>query len=65
VFLDPPYGMGLAERALISAGAGSWLLPDAHIVVEEATGAFQTPEDLDEVERRAYDDTELIFARRQ
>ena len=27
VFLDPPYGMGLAERALTSAQSGGWLHP--------------------------------------
>src|SRR6185369_3743200 len=29
VFLDPPYGKGLAERALVSAHDGGWLAPDA------------------------------------
>src|SRR6185369_6073159 len=62
-FLDPPYGMGLAEQALASARAGGWLLPDALVVVEEATGAFRVPEGYEEIERRAYDDTELIFLR--
>ena len=27
VFLDPPYGKGLAEQALTSASAGGWLAP--------------------------------------
>ena len=63
VFLDPPYGMSLAEKALISARAGGWLLPGALIVVEETTGAFHAPDGLEEIERRAYDDTELIFLR--
>src|SRR3954454_12820573 len=36
VFLDPPYGLGLAEKALTSARAGGWLTPDALISVEEA-----------------------------
>jgi 16S rRNA (guanine966-N2)-methyltransferase len=64
VFLDPPYGQGLAERALISARAGKWLLPDALIVVEEAAAAsFRPPEGFQEIERRRYDDTELIFLR--
>jgi 16S rRNA (guanine966-N2)-methyltransferase len=62
-FLDPPYGMELAEKALISARAGGWLLPDALVVVEEATGAFRVPEGYEEIERRAFDDTELIFLR--
>jgi 16S rRNA (guanine966-N2)-methyltransferase len=63
-FLDPPYGRGLAERALSSARAGKWLLPDALVVVEEAADAgFTPPEGFAEVERRRYDDTELIFLR--
>jgi 16S rRNA (guanine966-N2)-methyltransferase len=61
-FLDPPYGQGLAERALASARAGKWLLPDALIVVEEAADAgFKPPAGFAEIERRRYDDTELIF----
>jgi 16S rRNA (guanine966-N2)-methyltransferase len=62
VFLDPPYRQGLAERALISARDGDWLTPDALIVVEEASDAgFSAPEGFTELERRRYDDTELIF----
>ena len=63
IFLDPPYGKGLAEKALGSAQAGGWLAPDALIVVEEATGAFNAPEGFAEIERRTYDDTEFIFLR--
>ncbi len=63
VFLDPPYGAGLAEKALISARAGRWLAPDALIVVEEETGAFTLPSGFEEIERRDYDDSELIFLR--
>ena len=63
-FLDPPYGQGLAERALACARAGKWLLPDALIVVEEAADAgFKPPAGFEEIERRRYDDTELIFLR--
>ena len=65
VFLDPPYGKGLAEQALISAREGGWLAPQALIVVEESSGAFQTPSGFEEIERRTYDDTELIFLRAQ
>jgi 16S rRNA (guanine966-N2)-methyltransferase len=35
VFLDPPYGKGLGEKALVSLGEGKWLAPDALIVFEE------------------------------
>jgi len=62
VFLDPPYGKGLAEKALVSARDGGWLKPQALIVVEESVeAAFKAPEGFEEIERRAYDDTELIF----
>jgi 16S rRNA (guanine966-N2)-methyltransferase len=64
VFLDPPYGKGLAEKALASAHAGGWLAPDALIVVEEAAKpAFAVPEDFTELERRRYDDTEFVILR--
>jgi 16S rRNA (guanine966-N2)-methyltransferase len=63
-FLDPPYGNGLAEQALASARAGAWLVPDALIVVEEATKAkFSAPEGFTEIERRGYDDTEFVMLR--
>jgi 16S rRNA (guanine966-N2)-methyltransferase len=61
-FLDPPYGQGLAERALTAARAGGWLLPDALVVVEEASEAtFTAPAGFAELDRRRYDDTKLIF----
>ena len=64
VFLDPPYGKGLAEKSLISARDGGWLMPEALLVVEEAADAgFKTPEGFVELERRRYDDTEFTFIR--
>jgi 16S rRNA (guanine966-N2)-methyltransferase len=63
-FLDPPYRKGLAEKALTSARDGGWLVPGALVVVEEATdAAFKAPGGYEELERRAYDDTELVFLR--
>ncbi len=63
-FLDPPYRKGLAEKALASARAGGWLAPGALVVVEEAADAgFVAPEGIEELERRQYDDTELVFLR--
>jgi 16S rRNA (guanine966-N2)-methyltransferase len=62
VFCDPPYGHGLAEKALISARDGGWLAPDALIVVEEAVEAkFAAPKRFNEMERRPYDETEIVF----
>ena len=63
-FLDPPYGKGLAEKALASLRDGGWLVPGALVVVEEAKAAgFAAPEGFEELERRAYDDTEFVFLR--
>jgi len=63
-FLDPPYGKGLAEKALASAREGGWLKPQAVIVAEEATDAgFAAPNGFEELERRAYNDTEFVFLR--
>ena len=61
-FLDPPYGKGLAEQALASLRNGGWLTPEALLVVEEAKAAtFAAPEGFEELERRAYDDTEFTI----
>src|SRR5882757_1551810 len=64
VFLDPPYRMKLAEKALASLRDGGWLTPAALLVVEEAkAAAFAAPEGFEELERRVYDDTEFVFLR--
>lgn len=53
VFLDPPYGEGLGERALASARAGRWLAPRALVVWEEAA-AQPPPAAFALVDRRRY-----------
>jgi 16S rRNA (guanine966-N2)-methyltransferase len=64
-FLDPPYGHGLAEQALTAAHDGGWLAPQALVVVEEAADAtFAAPAGYEELERREYGDSELIFLQR-
>jgi len=63
--LDPPYGKGLAEQALVSARDGGWLTADALIVVEEATDAgFAAPDGFEELERRDYGDTQVAILRK-
>lgn len=65
VFADPPYGKGLAERALESALAGGWLKPGALAVVEEAAATpFQPPQGLSLLERRDWGDTSVTFCAR-
>ena len=61
-FVDPPYGQGLADAALVSARDGGWLAPEALIVIEETSkAAFAPPLGFSELERRAYDDTEFVL----
>lgn len=65
VFADPPYGKGLAEKALIAALAGGWLKPDALVLVEEASATpFATPAGLVAVDRRDYGETSVTFCDR-
>jgi 16S rRNA (guanine966-N2)-methyltransferase len=55
VFLDPPYGKGLGERALAAARAGGWLAPDALIVLEEGRdAALDLPAGVTVEHRREY-----------
>lgn len=64
LFADPPYGKGLAEKALAAAGAGGWLAPGAIAVVEErADSAFAAPEGYEPLDERRYGDTAVYFLR--
>jgi 16S rRNA (guanine966-N2)-methyltransferase len=64
-FLDPPYGRGLATRALTSLVNGGWLAPGALVVIEEAADAeVNLPEGLVEEEIRRYGDTQIVIARK-
>jgi 16S rRNA (guanine966-N2)-methyltransferase len=55
VFLDPPYGKGLGEKALVSLAAGNWLAKDATIVLEEgAEVTLDLPPGFEVDDRREY-----------
>jgi len=60
VFLDPPYGKKLGEKALISARAGGWIAPGA-IVVWEEQGDQRAPEGFVNLETRSYGETVLTI----
>lgn len=63
-FLDPPYGRGLAEAALLALDGGGWLASGALCVVEEAAaGPFLLPAGFDELDRRVQGDTAIRFCR--
>jgi 16S rRNA (guanine966-N2)-methyltransferase len=55
VFIDPPYGQGLGELALVGLRDNGWLAPDATIVFEESVNAdVVIPEGLTLEDRREY-----------
>lgn len=62
IFLDPPYGKGLADAAIASALAGGWIAPGALIIVEQGA-AEPAPADLDLLDERVYGETKLLIAR--
>ena len=63
-FLDPPYGVGLAESALASLQRGGWLADGALCIVEEeASVALTPPQGFALLERRQQGETQLVFLR--
>ncbi|AJE45268.1 16S rRNA (guanine(966)-N(2))-methyltransferase RsmD [Celeribacter indicus] len=60
VFLDPPYGKGIGEKALSAALAGGWLAPRA-LVVWEDSAEIEVPEALALLDTRRYGDTKISF----
>jgi len=64
VFLDPPYGKGLADRAFASAAAGGWLGTGAIVVIEDSRRAAITlPQDCTALGERSWGDALVVFAR--
>ena len=64
VFCDPPYRKGLGEKALASAREGGWLTPGTLVVLEEALDAeIALPHGFEELERRAYGETQVVVLR--
>ncbi|MCW6508695.1 16S rRNA (guanine(966)-N(2))-methyltransferase RsmD [Lichenifustis flavocetrariae] len=65
-FLDPPYGHGLANQALVTLADGGWLTPGALAVVEEAAEAdVAVPPAFEKVEQRHQGDTQVVIVRRR
>lgn len=64
VFVDPPYGQGLAEKALAAAADSGWLAPGALAVVEERSSAvIDWPDGFEVMDARRWGDTQALFAR--
>ena len=63
VFLDPPYGKGLGEKALASCEKGGWLAGGALIIWEESA-AVSTPSGFTMKDQRKYGDTVITILQR-
>jgi 16S rRNA (guanine966-N2)-methyltransferase len=64
VFLDPPYGKGLGEKALEVAEAGGWIAPGALIIWEE-NAPMQPPRGYEAQDCRKYGDTHITLMWRE
>ena len=62
VFLDPPYGKQIGEKALAAALEGGWIAPGALIVWEE-NAAITPPPQTELLDSRTYGDTTLSLLR--
>jgi 16S rRNA (guanine966-N2)-methyltransferase len=63
-FLDPPYGRGLGEKALVALADGDWLVPDALCVLEERKGvSVAVPTAFDVIDQREWGDTQAMKLR--
>jgi 16S rRNA (guanine966-N2)-methyltransferase len=64
VFLDPPYGQGLGEKALREIAINGWLAPGATVVLEESVEAEVTfPDGFALDDRREYGAAAVHFLR--
>jgi 16S rRNA (guanine966-N2)-methyltransferase len=64
VFLDPPYGQGLGEKALAHVAANGWLAPGATLVLEESVEAeVEIPAGFTLDDRREYGAAAVYFLR--
>ena len=60
IFLDPPYGKALGERAIQIALENGWIAPNALIVWEENTN-ITPPPTLTHLDARRYGDTTITL----
>ena len=64
VFLDPPYGKGLGEKALAAALEGGWIAPGATIVWEDSA-PITPPPGVAMLDARRYGDTTITICEMQ
>ncbi len=62
IFLDPPYGQELGNKALNAALRGDWIAPGALIIWEESQAQI-APQGFKTLDQRRYGDTWITFLR--
>ena len=60
IFLDPPYGKGMGQKALQAAVSGGWVADDALVVWEENT-PMVVPPGFEPHDARKYGDTYITL----
>jgi len=63
IFLDPPYGKGLGEKALASCINGGWLAKNALVIWEE-NNAVSAPSGFTLKDQRKYGETTITLLQR-
>jgi 16S rRNA (guanine966-N2)-methyltransferase len=61
VFLDPPYGKGLGERALAKLRDGGWITDDARIVFECGADEAPATPGFETLDARDYGAAKVLF----
>ncbi|MGD1886094.1 MAG: 16S rRNA (guanine(966)-N(2))-methyltransferase RsmD [Cohaesibacteraceae bacterium] len=63
-FLDPPYGIGLGEKALCALHNGRWLANQALVILEESAKAeINLPASFGIIDQRVQGETQMLFLR--
>lgn len=60
IFLDPPYGKSLGEKAIEACISGGWIADNALIVWEEST-PVQPPDGFETLDARKYGNTTITI----
>lgn len=64
IFLDPPYGRAVGEKALIAARDGGWMTDDAICVFEEEKlSEIDLPDGFEFIDDRTYGNTRIMILR--
>ncbi len=64
IFLDPPYGKELGQKALMAAQKNGWIASGTLIVWEESS-AQEAPDGFDRLDHKRYGDTWITFLEAQ